>query len=37
VGLHFSGSSPEGENPGSSIFNPIQQVLEALGVKLVTD
>lgn len=36
VGLHFSGSAPEGENRGSSVFNPIQAVLEALGVKLVT-
>lgn len=36
VGLHFSGSAPEGENRGSSIFNPIQAVLDALGVKLVT-
>jgi hypothetical protein len=37
VGLHFSGSSPTDGNPGSSIFNPIQQVLEALDVKLVTE
>jgi hypothetical protein len=36
VGLHFSGSPPEGESVGSSIFNPIQDVLKALGVKLVT-
>ena len=36
VGLHFSGSAPEGENRGSSIFNPIQDVLKALGVRLVT-
>ncbi|MDT4897204.1 MAG: hypothetical protein QOH25_2281 [Acidobacteriota bacterium] len=36
VGLHFSGSAPAGESRGSSIFNPIHDVLEALGVKLVT-
>lgn len=36
VGLHFSGSPPEGGGRGSSIFNPIGEVLEALGVKLVT-
>ena len=36
VGLHFAGSSPADGNPGSSIFSPIQQVLEALSVKLVT-
>lgn len=34
VGLHFSGSSG-GEHPGS-IFNPIDKVLTALGVELVT-
>lgn len=37
VGLHFSGSEPEGGGRGgSSIFNPIGAVLEALGIKLVT-
>ncbi|HEX8843040.1 MAG TPA: hypothetical protein VF791_00140 [Pyrinomonadaceae bacterium] len=36
VGLHFSGSPPEGGGRGSSVFNPIEAVLEALGVKLVT-
>lgn len=35
VGLHFSGSEPEGEVSGSSIFNPIGEVLKALGVSLV--
>jgi hypothetical protein len=35
VGLHFSGSEPEGEATGSSIFNPIGEVLKALGVSLV--
>jgi hypothetical protein len=35
VGLHFSGSPAEGESPGSSIFSPIDEVLKALGVKLV--
>jgi hypothetical protein len=36
VGLHFSGSAAVGDNRGSSIFNPIGEVLKALGVKLVT-
>jgi hypothetical protein len=36
VGLHFSGSQAEGECSGSSIFNPIGDVLKALDVKLVT-
>jgi hypothetical protein len=36
VGLHFSGSPTEGESRGSSIFNPIQEVLKALGVRLLT-
>jgi hypothetical protein len=36
VGLHFSGSAASGENRGSSIFNPIGEVLRALNVKLVT-
>jgi hypothetical protein len=36
VGLHFSGSAASGENRGSSIFNPIGEVLSALNVKLVT-
>jgi hypothetical protein len=36
VGLHFSGSQPEGECRGSSIFNPIGEVLKALHVTLVT-
>jgi hypothetical protein len=35
VGLHFSGSEPEGDATGSSIFNPIGEVLKALGVSLV--
>lgn len=35
VGLHFSGSEPEGEGRGSSIFNPIDEVLKALNVTLV--
>ncbi|MBI4279115.1 MAG: hypothetical protein HY660_11730, partial [Armatimonadetes bacterium] len=30
VGLHFAGAS------GGSVFNPINQVLKAMGVKLVT-
>jgi hypothetical protein len=36
VGLHFSGSAAEGESRGSSIFNPIGEVLSALNVRLVT-
>jgi hypothetical protein len=36
VGLHFSGSPSENGGRGSSIFNPIDEVLAALGVKLVT-
>lgn len=36
VGLHFSGSAAEGDSRGSSIFNPIDEVLKALGVTLVT-
>ena len=35
VGLHFSGSAPDGEASGSSIFSPIGEVLKALGVTLV--
>lgn len=35
VGLHFSGSPASGASQGSSIFNPIGEVLTALGVKLV--
>jgi hypothetical protein len=36
VGLHFSGSAATGESSGSSIFNPIAEVLRALNVRLVT-
>jgi hypothetical protein len=36
VGLHFSGSQADGECRGSSIFNPITEVLKALDVTLVT-
>jgi hypothetical protein len=36
VGLHFSGSPASGISQGSSIFNPIGEVLTALGIKLVT-
>ncbi|HKQ99872.1 MAG TPA: hypothetical protein VJT09_04315, partial [Pyrinomonadaceae bacterium] len=37
VGLHFSGAAAEDGNQGGSIFNPIDEVLKALGVKLVTE
>jgi hypothetical protein len=35
VGLHFAGFPDEKKNMGS-VFNPIQDVLESLKVKLVT-